>query len=111
MLATGSEVELAIRAKERLVGKVNIRIVFMSCMKLFDMRVKEYSEEILPQDVEKRIFIELSDDGLVNKYIGLKGKVIDVNSFGQSAPTRVLMKEYGFIVDRVMEEVERMMAK
>lgn len=82
LIATGSEVELAIRAKERLVGKVNIRVVFMPCMELFDMQVKEYYEEIQPQDVEKRILIELGDCGLAYKYIGLKGKAIDVASFG-----------------------------
>lgn len=109
--ATGSEVDLAIKAKEQLVGKLDIRVVSMPCMELFDMQVKEYCDEILPSEIEKRIFIEMGNGGLAYKYTGLKGKVIYVNSFGQSAPAGVLMKEYGFTVDRVVEEVERLMAQ
>ena len=75
------------------------------------MQVKEYCDEILPPEVEKRIFIEMGNSGLAYKYTGLKGKFIDVNSFGQSAPAGVLMKEYGFTVERVVEEVERLMAQ
>ena len=109
--ATGSEVDLAIKAKEQLVGKLDIRVVSMPCMELFDMQVKEYCDEILPSEIEKRIFIEMGNGGLAYKYTCLKGKVIYVNSFGQSAPAGVLMKEYGFTVDRVVEEVERLMAQ
>ena len=83
----------------------------MPCMELFDMQVKEYCDEILPPEIEKRIFIEMCNGGLAYKYTGLKGKVIDVNSFGQSAPAGVLMKEYGFTVERVVEEVERLIAQ
>lgn len=111
LIATGSEVELAVNAKEQLSGMVDIRIVSMPCMELFDMQVKEYCDDILPPNVEKRIFIEMGNGGLAYKYTGLKGKVIDINSFGQSAPGGVLMKEYGFTVDRVVEEVERLMAQ
>ena len=53
----------------------------------------------------------MGNGGLAYKYTGLKGKVIDVNSFGQSAPAGVLMKEYGFTVERVVEEVERLIAQ
>ena len=111
LIATGSEVELAVNAKEQLSGIVDIRIVSMPCMELFDMQVKEYCDDILPPNVEKRIFIEMGNGGLAYKYTGLKGKVIDINSFGQSAPGGVLMKEYGFTVDRVVEEVEGLMAQ
>lgn len=111
LIATGSEVDLAIKAKEQLAGKVDIRVVSMPCMELFDMQVKEYCDEILPPEAEKRIFIEMGNGGLAYKYTGLKGKAIDVNSFGQSAPAGVLMKEYGFTVERVVEEVERLMAQ
>ena len=65
----------------------------------------------MPPEVEKRTFIEMGNGGLAYKYTGLKGKVIDVNSFGQSAPAGVLMKEYGFTVERVVEEVERLIAQ
>ena len=65
----------------------------------------------MPPEVEKRTFIEMGNGGLAYKYTGLKGKVIDVNSFGQSAPAGVLMKEYGFTVERVVKEVERLMEK
>jgi len=109
LIATGSEVDLAIKAKEQLVGTIDIRVISMPCMELFDMQVKEYCDEILPPDIEKRVFIEMGNGGLAYKYTGLKGKVIDVNSFGQSAPAGVLMKEYGFTVDRVVEEVERLL--
>lgn len=54
LIATNSEVELTIRAKERLVGKIYIRVVSMPCMELYDMQVKEYYEEILPQNIDKK---------------------------------------------------------
>ena len=111
LIATGSEVDWAIKAKEQLAGKIDIRVVSMPCMELFDMQVKEYCDEILPTEIEKRVFIEMGNGGLAYKYTGLKGKVIDVNSFGQSAPAGVLVKEYGFTVERVVEEVERLMAQ
>lgn len=111
IIATGSEVDLAVKAKERLSGKVDIRVVSMPCMELFDMQVKDYCDEVLPPEVERRIFIEMGHGGLAYKYTGLKGKVIDVSSFGQSAPAGVLIKEYGFTVERVVEEVERLMEK
>lgn len=108
LIATGSEVDLAIKAKEQLSGKIDIRVVSMPCMELFDMQVKEYCDKILPPDIEKRVFIEMGNGGLAYKYTGLKGKVIVVNSFGQSAPAGVLMKEYGSTVERVVEEIERL---
>lgn len=111
LIATGSEVDLAIKAKEQLAGKIDIRVVSIPCMELFEMQVKEYCDEILPTEVEKRIFIDMCNGGLAYKYTGLKGKVIDVNSFGQSAPAGVLMKEYRFTVERVLEEVERLIAQ
>ena len=111
LIATGSEVDSAIQAKEALKDKIDIRVVSMPCMELFDMQVKEYCDEILPPEVEKRIFIEMGNGGLAYKYTGLKGKVIDVNSFGQSAPAGVLMKEYGFTVEQVVEEIERLMTQ
>lgn len=111
LIATGSEVELVVIAKQQLAGNVDIRVVSMPCMELFGMQVKEYCDEILPPDIEKRIFIEMGNGGLAYKYTGLKGKVIDVSSFGQSAPAGLLMKEYGFTVERVVEEVGRLMAQ
>ena len=111
LIATGSEVDLAIKAKEQLAGKLDIRVVSMPCMELFDMQVKDYCDEILPLEAEKRVVIEMGNGGLAYKYTGLKGKVIDVNSFGQSAPVGVLMKEYVFTVEQVVEEVERLMAQ
>ena len=111
MIATGSKVDLVIKSKVQLSGKIDIRVVSMPCVELFDMYVNEYCDKILPPEIEKRIFIEMGNGGLSYKYTGLKGKVIDVNSFGQSAPAGVLMKEYGFTVERVVEEVERLMAQ
>lgn len=57
---------------------------------------------------EKRIFIEMGNGGLTYKYTGLNGKIIDVNSFGQTAPPGISMREYGFTSDRIVEETERM---
>lgn len=109
LIVTGSEVDLAIKSKVQLSGKIGIRVIFMPCMELLDMQVEEYCDEILPPEIEKRVFIEMGNGRLAYKYTGLKGKVIDLNSFGQSAPAGVLVKEYGFTVDRVVEEVERLM--
>lgn len=111
LIATGSEVELTVKVKERLSSKVDIRIETMPCIELFDVQVKEYYNEVLPSNVERRMLIERGNGGLAYKYTGLNGKVVDVNSFGQFAPVGVLMKEYGFTVDRVVEEVERLMTQ
>ena len=111
MIATGSEVDLAIKAKKQLAEKIDIRVISMPCMELFDMQVKEYCDEILQPEIERRIFIEIGNGGLAYKYTGLKGKFIDVNSFDQSAPVGVLMKEYGFTVEQIVEEVERLMTQ
>ena len=92
--------------KEALKDKIDIRVVSMPCMELFDMQVKEYFDEILPPEIEKRVFIEMGNGGLAYKYTGLKGKVIDVNSFGQTAPPGISMREYGFTSDRIVEETK-----
>ncbi|MFR7592773.1 MAG: transketolase [Longibaculum sp.] len=104
LIATGSEVELAINAQNVLREKgQDVRVVSMPSMDLFDQQSQEYQESVLPSSMRKRLGIEMGTDFGWYKYIGIDGKMISVNEFGASAPAAVVMKEYGFTVENVVE--------
>ena len=104
LMASGSEVSLAIEAKQRLEDKA-IRVVSMPCMDLFMEQSKEYQEMILPKDVEKRIAIEAGSSLSWGQFVGIKGIYITMDGFGASAPANKLFEKYGFTVDHVIENV------
>jgi len=103
IIATGSEVDLAMGAAKQLAGK--IRVVSMPSTDVFDAQDEAYRESVLPSNVTARVAIEAGvTDGWL-KYVGLQGKVIGINRFGESAPAGALFKEYGFTVDNVVKTV------
>ena len=107
IIATGSEVGLATDAAEKLsaAGR-GVRVVSMPCAEVFQRQDVEYRESVLPSHLLARVAVEASHQDWWYKYVGLDGRVVGMNSFGESAPGPVLMKEFGFTVENVIEAVE-----
>ena len=107
IIATGSEVALAIEAAEKLAAAGRgVRVVSMPCAEVFQRQDVEYRESVLPSHLLARVAVEASHQDWWYKYVGLDGRVVGMNSFGESAPGPVLMKEFGFTVENVIEAVE-----
>jgi transketolase len=107
IIATGSEVELAVKAavELRATGK-NIRVVSMPSTNIFDAQDAAYKESVLPSAVTKRVAVEAGVTGGWWKYVGTNGKVVGIDHFGESAPAGLLFKEFGFTVENVVKNVE-----
>jgi len=105
IIATGSEVSLATAAAEALSGK-NVRVVSMPCTSVFDSQDESYRESVLPSSVRARVAVEAGVTDFWLKYVGFDGKVVGIDSFGESAPAGDLFKEFGFTVDNVVSTVE-----
>lgn len=107
IIATGSEVALSIEAAEKLsaAGR-GVRVVSMPCAEVFQRQDVEYRESVLPSHLLARVAVEASHQDWWYKFVGLDGRVVGMNSFGESAPGPVLMKEFGFTVENVIEAVE-----
>ncbi|AJA44328.1 transketolase [Frischella perrara] len=110
LIATGSEVELAVEAYETLTreGKL-VRVVSMPATDAFDKQDASYKETVLPSSVTKRIAIEAGIADYWYKYVGLTGKVIGMTSFGESAPAELLFKEFGFTVENVLAQAKSLL--
>lgn len=107
LIATGSEVALAVEAKKKLDAKGRqVRVVSMPSMEAFDRQSAEYRESVLPGDVRKRVAVEALSDFGWGKYIGLDGTTVTMHSFGASGKAAVLFEKFGFTVDRVVEAAE-----
>ncbi len=104
LMATGSELELAIKAKHELkTYDVDARVVSMPCMEEFEKQSEKYKESVLPANVRARVAIEAGSKDCWYKYVGLDGKVIGMDSFGTSAPAKVLFPYYGFTVENIVQ--------
>jgi transketolase len=107
LIATGSEVQLAVSAAEALAGKGRkARVVSMPCAELFDAQPAEYKENVLPRAVRARVAVEAASVDGWWKYVGLDGAVVGMSGFGESAPGDVLFKHFGFTVDHVVDVAE-----
>ena len=107
IIASGSEVSLAVNAKEELKKSgIDVRVVSMPSMELFDKQSAEYKESVLPNAVRKRVAVEALSDFGWNKYVGLDGKVIAMEGFGASGPAATLFEHFGFTVDNVVKTVK-----
>ena len=107
IIATGSEVELAIKASEELKAKgKKIRVVSMPSTNVFDAQDAAYKESVLPAAVTKRVAVEAGCTDGWWKYVGSNGKVVGIDRFGESAPAALLFKEFGFTVENVVNNVE-----
>ena len=108
IIATGSEVALAMGAAEKLSGK-KIRVVSMPSVDAFEAQDAAYRESVLPADVTARVAVEAAVTDGWYKYVGLNGKVVGINRFGESAPAGELFKEFGFTVDNVENAVKEVL--
>ena len=106
LLASGSEVNLAVKAaKELEAAGTKVRVVSVPSMELFDAQDAAYKEEILPNAVRRRVAIEMAASLSWYKYVGLDGKVIGIDKFGASAPAQTVIDNYGFTVENVVAVV------
>ena len=107
LIASGSEVELAVKAKAELEAEgTKVRVVSMPCMELFEEQSAEYREVVLPKAVRKRVAIEALSDFGWGKYVGLGGAYVCMKSFGASAPAAKLFEKFGFTVENVVNTVK-----
>ena len=107
VIATGSEVALAVEAAERLTeaGR-GVRVVSMPCAEVFEAQEAGYREAVLPSDVLARVAVEAGHTDFWYKYVGLDGRVVGMSSFGESAPADALFRHFGLTADNVVAVVE-----
>jgi transketolase len=103
IIATGSEVQLALAAQAE--SDKNIRVVSMPCCEAFDAQDAAYKEAVLPAAISARVAVEAGVTAFWGKYVGLNGKVIGIDSFGESAPASQLFEEFGITTAAVVEAV------
>ena len=110
MIATGSEVQLAMDAAQQLAGQgKHIRVVSMPCAEIFQTQDAAYREQVLPSDILARVAVEAGHEDYWYKYVGLDGRVVGMSTFGESAPASELMKYFGFTVDNVAETLAELL--
>ncbi|RUO19806.1 transketolase [Aliidiomarina haloalkalitolerans] len=104
LIATGSEVELAMQAAEQLTANgEKVRVVSMPSTCVFDQQDKAYRDSVLPPQVRRRVAIEAGIAGFWHKYTGFDGAVVGMTSFGESAPAEELFRHFGFTVENVVK--------
>jgi transketolase len=106
LIATGSEVDLAMQAAAQLGD--GVRVVSMPCAEVFCAQNAEYREAVLPSAVRARVAIEAAHPDYWHKFVGLDGRIIGVHRFGESAPAGALFKEYGFTVEHVVAVAKKL---
>ena len=107
IIATGSEVKLAVEAKAELAKEgVDVRVVSMPCMEIFEEQSAEYKEAVLPKKVRARVAVEALIDYGWGKYVGLDGATVTMQSFGASAPPAVLFEKFGITTENVVKAVK-----
>jgi transketolase len=112
LIATGSEVSLALEARARLQSEgTPTRVVSMPCWELFEEQSEEYRNEVLPSSVASRLAIEAGVRQGWDRYVGLAGDVVCMDRFGASAPGDVAMRELGFNVENVIERSRKVLGK
>ena len=105
LIATGSEVQLAMDAKAQLADK-KVRVVSMPSSSVFDRQDAAYRESVLPSNILARVAVEALHKDFWYKYVGLDGRIVGMETFGESAPAGDLMKHFGFTVEAVVEAVQ-----
>lgn len=108
IIATGSEVSLAVEAKKELAAEnIDVRVVSMPCMDLFEDQPDEYKNAVLPKNVTARVGVEALSEFGWGKYIGINGEFVGMKSFGASAPGNQLFEHFGITKDAVVAAVKK----
>ncbi|HHH46429.1 MAG TPA: transketolase [Thiotrichales bacterium] len=110
IIATGSEVSLAVQAAEKLAGEGRrVRVVSMPSTDVFDLQDAAYRESVLPAACTKRLAVEAGVTDYWRKYVGLEGDVVGIDRFGESAPAGELFKHFGFTVENVVDRARALL--
>ncbi|WP_313473352.1 transketolase [Stutzerimonas kunmingensis] len=110
LIATGSEVSLAVQAADKLTEQGRkVRVVSMPCTSVFDAQDAAYKQQVLPVEVGARIAIEAAHADYWYKYVGLDGRIIGMTTYGESAPAGQLFEEFGFTVDNILAVAEELL--
>ena len=110
LMASGSEVEIALEAKERLnKDGIEVRVISFLSQELFDKQSDDYKKTILPSYADKRIAVEAGSSMSWYKYVGDKGKIIGIDNFGASAPYEVLYEKYGITAEAVYNAAKKLL--
>ncbi len=106
IMATGSEIQVALEAKTQLAGRADVRVVSMPSWELFEMQSQEYRDEILPSSVKRRISIEAGSSMGWHRWVGEEGHILSIDQFGISAPYQEIYESLGLTSDAVVEILE-----
>ena len=110
IIATGSEVNLAVKAKAELKAEgVDVRVVSMPCVEEFEKQSDKYKESVLPKAVRARVAVEAGATMPWYKYVGMDGKIVGIDCFGASAPAGKLFEKFGFTVANVVNAVKEVL--
>lgn len=112
LMATGSEVQLAVAAQKQLAEQgIQVRVVSMPCRELFADQEEAYQQKVLPSEVTARVAIEAAHPAGWERYVGDRGAIIGIDHFGASAPGDLLMEKFGFSVENVVKQVQSVLNK
>ena len=112
MIATGSELSVAVAAAETLRGEgMRARVVSMPCARLFEEQSADYQDAVLPRAVTARVAVEAATPFGWHQWVGRDGVIVGVDRFGASAPGEVLMREYGITPERVAEAARKLVRR
>ncbi len=112
LMATGSEVHLALEVYERLRNEgIGVRVVNMPSWELFEKQPEQYRSEILPPEITVRMSIEAGVTLGWHKYAGLGGEIVGIDHFGASAPGKTVLKEFGFTSENVLDRIKALLAE
>ncbi len=110
LMATGSELHLAVAAYEALSGEgVNVRLVSLPCLELFDEQPEDYRQQVLPSGCKARLAVEMGSSYGWHKYVGDQGATVSIDHYGASAPAGRLAKEFGFTADNVIAQARKLL--
>src|SRR5258707_8073462 len=112
IIASGSEVSLAVEAHEKLLAEgIRSRVVSMPSWEIFDHQTEDYRDSVLPPAVKARVAVEQASTFGWERYVGSSGRVIGMTTFGASAPLKALQKKFGFEPDRIVSEARQLLGR
>jgi transketolase len=112
LIASGSEVSLAVEAHEKLIAEgIRSRVVSMPSWEIFEHQTQEYQDHVLPPDVTARVAVEQASTFGWERYIGRSGRMIGMKTFGASAPLKELQKKFGFEPDKVAAAAKELLGR